>query len=79
MNLKNKSKINSKKLELNVEDTTWLYEPKYPFMISGYSTGYKLKGKIYSIRIYNRALTLKEIENNYISTMSSVTEKSKFQ
>lgn len=34
---------------------------------------------IYGLRIYNRALTLKEIENNYISTMSSVTEKSKFQ
>lgn len=34
---------------------------------------------IYGLRIYNRALTLKEVENNYISTMSSVTEKSKFQ
>lgn len=34
---------------------------------------------IYGLRIYNRALTLKEIENNYVSTMSSVTEKSKFQ
>lgn len=34
---------------------------------------------IYGLRIYNRALTLKEIENNYISTMSSVTKKSKFQ
>lgn len=34
---------------------------------------------IYGLRIYNRALTLKEIENNYISTMSSVTEKSRFQ
>lgn len=34
---------------------------------------------IYGLRIYNRTLTLKEIENNYISTMSSVTEKSKFQ
>lgn len=34
---------------------------------------------IYGIRVYNRALTLKEVENNYVSTMSSVTEKSKFQ
>ncbi len=34
---------------------------------------------IYGLRVYNRALTLKEVENNYISTMSSVTEKSKFQ
>ncbi len=34
---------------------------------------------IYGLRIYNRALTLKEIENNYVSTMSSVTEKAKFQ
>lgn len=34
---------------------------------------------IYGIRIYSRALSLKEVENNYVSTMSSVTEKSKFQ
>ena len=57
--------LNSKKLELNVKDTTWMYEPKYPFMISGYSSGFKLKGKIYSIRVYNRALTQEEINHNY--------------
>lgn len=34
---------------------------------------------IYGIRVYNRALTLKEVQDNYVSTMSSVTEKSKFQ
>lgn len=34
---------------------------------------------IYGLRVYNRALSLKEVENNYVSTMSSVTEKSKFQ
>ena len=58
--------LNSKKLELNVEKTTWMNEPKYPFMISGYSTGYRLKGKIYSIRVYNRALTQDEINHNYM-------------
>lgn len=34
---------------------------------------------IYGLRIYNRALTFKEVETNYVSTMSSVTQKSKFQ
>lgn len=34
---------------------------------------------IYGLRVYNRALTLKEVENNYVSTMSSITEKTKFQ
>lgn len=34
---------------------------------------------IYGIRVYNRALTLKEVENNYVSTMSSITEKTRFQ
>ena len=58
--------LNSKKLELNVEDTTWMHEPKYPFMISGYSSGFRLKGKIYSIRLYNRALTQDEINHNYM-------------
>ena len=58
--------LNSKKLELNVENTTWMYEQKYPFMISGYSSGWRMKGKIYSIRVYNRALTQEEINHNYM-------------
>ena len=58
--------LNSKKLELNVENTTWMYEQKYPFMISGYSNGWRMKGKIYSIRVYNRALTQEEINHNYM-------------
>ena len=34
-------------------------------MISGYANGWRLKGKIYSIRVYNRALTQDEINHNY--------------
>jgi hypothetical protein len=34
---------------------------------------------IYDLRIYNRALTLEEISNNYISTMSDINTKKSFQ
>jgi hypothetical protein len=34
---------------------------------------------IYDLRIYNRALTLEEISNNYVSTMSDINEKKFFQ
>lgn len=58
--------LNSKKLENSVVSTSWSAVTKYPFMISAYSSGYyKLKGKIYSIRVYNRALTQDEINHNY--------------
>ena len=57
--------LNSKKLENSVVSTSWSAAPKYPFMISGYANGWRLKGKIYSIRVYNRALTQDEINHNY--------------
>ena len=57
--------LNSKKLELNVGSESWMYSSQYPFMISGYSGGWRMKGKIYSIRVYNRALTQEEINHNY--------------
>ena len=57
--------LNSKKLENSVVSAGWSAAPKYPFMISGYANGWRLKGKIYSIRIYNRALTQDEINHNY--------------
>ena len=57
--------LNSKKLENSVVSINWSAVPKYPFMISGYANGWRLKGKIYSIRIYNRALTQDEINHNY--------------
>lgn len=57
--------LNSKKLENSVVSTSWTAAPKYPFMISGYANGWRLKGKIYSIRVYNRALTKDEINHNY--------------
>lgn len=57
--------LNSKKLENSVVSTSWTAAPKYPFMISGYANGWRLKGKIYSIRVYNRALTQDEINHNY--------------
>ena len=58
--------LNSKKLELNVGSESWMYSSQYPFMISGYSGGWRMKGKIYSIRVYNRALTQEEINHNYM-------------
>ena len=57
--------LNSKELELNVGSESWMYSSQYPFMISGYSGGWRMKGKIYSIRVYNRALTQEEINHNY--------------
>ena len=57
--------LNSKMLDNSVKSDSWSAAPKYPFMISGYASGYKLKGKIYSIRIYNRSLTEDEINHNY--------------
>ena len=58
--------LNSKKLDNSVKSDSWSAVPKYPFMISGYANGWRVKGKIYSIRIYNRALTEDEINHNYI-------------
>lgn len=58
--------LNSKKLELNVGSETWMNSSQYPFMISGYSSGWRMKGKIYSIRVYNRSLTQEEINHNYM-------------
>ena len=57
--------LNSKMLDNSVKSDSWSAAPKYPFMISGYASGYKLKGKIYSVRVYNRALTEDEINHNY--------------
>ena len=57
--------LNSKKLENSLNMESWSSAPKYPFMISGYANGWRLKGKIYSIRVYNRALTQEEINHNY--------------
>ena len=57
--------LNSKKLDNSLNMESWSSAPKYPFMISGYANGWRLKGKIYSIRIYNRALTQDEINHNY--------------
>ena len=57
--------LNGKKLENNVAYTSWSVSAKYPFMVSGYANGFRLKGKIYSIRVYNRALTEDEINHNY--------------
>ena len=57
--------LNSKKLDNSLNMESWSSAPKYPFMISGYANGWRLKGKIYSIRVYNRALTQDEINHNY--------------
>lgn len=57
--------LNSKKLDNSLNMESWSSASKYPFMISGYANGWRLKGKIYSIRVYNRALTQDEINHNY--------------
>ena len=57
--------LNSERLEQNVSAESWGGTPSYPFMISGYVNGYRVKGKIYAVRVYNRALTEEEIQHNY--------------
>ena len=61
-------------------------EYKYDYLTDFQYNGFNLEVSpqsadmdIYGLRVYNRALTLKEVENNYVSTMSSITEKTKFQ
>lgn len=61
-------------------------EYKYDYLTDFQYNGFNLEVSpqsadidIYGLRVYNRALTLKEVENNYVSTMSSITEKTRFQ
>lgn len=59
--------FNCEKLELNMEKASWSKSPLYPFTIGFYgsSNNYRVKGKIYSVRAYNRVLTEEEIKHNY--------------
>lgn len=61
-------------------------EYKYDYLSDFQYNGFKLQVSpetadvdIYGLRIYSRALSLEEIQNNYVSTMSSITEKQQFQ
>ena len=59
--------LNSEKLNNNLPIESWAGPSSYPIAFGFYgNNGYRMKGKIYSIRIYNRALTEDEIKNNYI-------------
>ena len=59
--------LNSEKLTNNLAVESWAGPSSYPIAFGFYgNNGYRMKGKIYSIRIYNRALTEDEIKNNYI-------------
>ena len=59
--------LNSEKLTNNLAVESWGTPSTYPIAFGFYgSAAYRMKGKIYSIRIYNRALTEDEIKNNYI-------------
>lgn len=61
-------------------------EYKYDYLSDFQYNGFKLQISpetadvdIYGLRIYSRALTLEEVQSNYVSTMSSITEKQQFQ
>ena len=59
--------LNSEKLTNNLASESWGSPSSYPIAFGFYgNNNYRLKGKIYSIRIYNRALTQDEINHNYI-------------
>ena len=50
--------LNSEKLNNNLPIESWAGPSSYPIAFGFYgNNGYRMKGKIYSIRIYNRALT----------------------
>ena len=61
-------------------------EYKYDYLSDFQYNGFKLQVSpqtadidIYGLRVYSRALSFEEIQNNYVSTMSSITEKQQFQ
>ena len=58
--------LNSEKLTNNLAGESWSSPSSYPIAFGFYgNNAYRMKGKIYSIRIYNRALTQDEINHNY--------------
>ena len=59
--------LNSERLEQNVSAESWGRAPSHPFTIGCYGTSnnYRVKGKIYAVRVYNKALTEEEIQHNY--------------
>lgn len=59
--------LNSERLTNNLASESWALPSSYPIAFCFYgNNNYRMKGKIYSIRIYNRALTEEEIKHNYI-------------
>ena len=59
--------LNSERLTNNLASESWSSTSSYPIAFGFYgNNAYRMKGKIYSIRIYNRALTQDEINHNYM-------------
>ena len=65
-----------------VVDREFKYDTLSDFNLNGFNLEIAPEASdidIYDLRIYNRALSLEEISNNYISTMSNIEEKKFFQ
>lgn len=65
-----------------VVDREYTYSTLSDFNLNGFNLEIAPEASdidIYDLRIYNRALSLEEISNNYISTMSNIEEKKFFQ
>lgn len=59
--------LNSERLTNNLASESCSSTSSYPIAFGFYgNNAYRMKGKIYSIRIYNRALTQDEINHNYM-------------
>lgn len=75
--------INLVRIFINgVIDREFKYDTLSDFNLNGFNLEIAPEASdidIYDLRVYNRALSLEEISNNYISTMSDINEKKFFQ
>lgn len=75
--------INLVRIFINgVIDREFKYDTLSDFNLNGFNLEIAPEASdidIYDLRVYNRALSLEEISNNYISTMSDIGEKKFFQ
>ena len=65
-----------------VVDREFKYDTLSDFNLNGFNLEIAPEASdidIYDLRVYNRALSLEEISNNYMSTMSNIEEKKFFQ
>lgn len=75
--------INLVRIFINgIIDREFKYDTLSDFNLNGFNLEIAPEASdidIYDLRVYNRALSLEEISNNYISTMSDISEKKFFQ